>query len=191
MGSYEENKNNNVDRAHTNDDLFDVKITMVPAKRPRCVRKRKNANIESKHEVCLKICYCRYCQTDESDTPQNMGLIQIVKGCVVKILHQCILGCLKNEDQMDFMDENNLIKRLCSQISIPQIVWVIINISDKMDKLYFTRDTLQEVINCIQSIEKSKDPYVLMTKMRKDLPIHVKRMICQEVSDIYYKIMLL
>ncbi|KAG8139338.1 hypothetical protein E2320_002108 [Naja naja] len=94
----------------------------------------------------------------ESDTPQNMGLIQIVKGCVVKILHHCILGCLKNEDQMDFMDENNLIKRLCSQMSIPQIVWVIINISDKMDKLYFTRDTLQEVTNCIQSIEKSKDP---------------------------------
>ncbi|KAG8125976.1 hypothetical protein E2320_021104, partial [Naja naja] len=120
-----------------------------------------------------------------------MGLIQIVKGCVVKILHHCILGCLKNEDQMDFMDENNLIKRLCSQISIPQIVWVIINISDKLDKLYFTRDTLQEITNCIQSIEKSKDPNVLMTKMRKDLPIHVKRMICQEVSDIYYKIMLI
>ncbi|KAG8147243.1 hypothetical protein E2320_022693 [Naja naja] len=100
-------------------------------------------------------------------------------------------GLSKNEDQMDFMDENNLIKRLCSQMSIPQIVWVIINISDKMDKLYFTRDTLQEVTNCIQSIEKSKDPNVLMTKMRKDLPIHVKRMICQEVSDIYYKIMLI
>ncbi|KAG8147242.1 hypothetical protein E2320_022692 [Naja naja] len=101
---------------------------------------------------------CRDEAGGRSDTPQNMGLIQIVKGCVVKILHHCILGCLKNEDQMDFMDENNLIKRLCSQMSIPQIVWVIINISDKMDKLYFTRDTLQEVTNCIQSIEKSKDP---------------------------------
>ncbi|KAG8137635.1 hypothetical protein E2320_004857 [Naja naja] len=57
----------------------------------------------------------------QSGTPQNMGLIQIVKGCVVKILHHCILGCLKNEDQMDFMDENNLIKRLCSQISIHKL----------------------------------------------------------------------
>uniref|UniRef100_A0A2D4H9K8 Uncharacterized protein n=1 Tax=Micrurus lemniscatus lemniscatus TaxID=129467 RepID=A0A2D4H9K8_MICLE len=111
-------------------------------------------------------------------------------GCVVKILQHCLLGFLKNEDQVDFMDENELIKRLGPQISVPQIVWMVINISDKVNKLYFTRDTLHEVIECIQDIEKSKNQNTLMTKI-SEIPILVKRLICQEVSDIYYKQMLM
>ncbi|KAG8139602.1 hypothetical protein E2320_002365, partial [Naja naja] len=45
------------------------------------------------------------------DTLQNMHLMQIVKSGVVKILHHCLLGCLKNEDQMDGLDEKPVCKK--------------------------------------------------------------------------------
>lgn len=101
------------------------------------------------------------------------------------------MGCLQNEDQMDGADETSIVKNMCLQISKPQIVWTIINISDKMSKLYFTRDTLNEVNACIESIEKTKEPLTLMTKICDETPISVKRLICQYVSEINYKKMLM
>lgn len=51
-------------------------------------------------------------------------------------MHHCLMGCLQHEDQMDGVDETDIIKK-CLQISMPQIVRIFINVSDKMSKLYF------------------------------------------------------
>lgn len=102
------------------------------------------------------------------------------------------MGCLESdEDRVDGTSETEHINSLCFRLSMPHVLWIIISISDKMNNLYFTRDSLDDLKTFIQRIEKSRKPLSLMSKIESELPLSLKRFICQNVTEINYKKLLM
>ncbi|XP_032091600.1 uncharacterized protein LOC116521077 [Thamnophis elegans] len=163
-------------------DLFDINLIPKPPKHGRRIRKRPVFIEEN-----IKFCYCRFCKiSNEAVEPQNVSMPQVLKVCVIKIIHHCLMGCLKSEDNVDGNNETELINSLCIRLSMPHVLWVIISITDKMDKLYFTRDTFDDLKTFIQCIKNSHEPLSLMSKTEAELPLALKRIICQNVTEINY-----
>lgn len=83
--------------------------------------------------------------------------------------------------------EEEFLKALCPRISRGETLWVIMTIACKLEKLYVTCDTLDDVVELMEYIESSPKPLDIMAKIGSGLPVALKRLVCQNVTTINYQ----
>lgn len=89
------------------------------------------------------------------------------------------MDCLRDpEGWCDGCTERELIKGFCSRLSRPEALWFIINISTKLDKLYFTQDTSVEMTTFIYRIEEGTNPLLVMSDIGAELSVNLKKLAC-------------
>lgn len=91
---------------------------------------------------------------------------------------------LCQEEKVDSCAEAELIKSFCCGFSKPGAFWIIVNISTKLDKLYFTVDTFIELATFIPCTEEDVNSLLVASNIGVKWPVRLKRLGCQTLSPV-------
>lgn len=80
------------------------------------------------------------------------------------------------EEKVDSCAEAELIKSFRCRLSKPGALWIIINISTKLGKLYFTLDTFIELATFIPCTEEDINSLLVASNIGVKWPVRLKRL---------------